>query len=539
MYQSFSFDNYRMFKGEYHLKLKPITIFTGANNSGKSSLIKLLYQTSQHFKGCSWIDSDGFARLWENPDNKKTSPPVSGIRLDDIQIRLKHYLPDEFELDFFGNNNCIVTLKRAVTSDSDGDTYFHGLSLELNISALQQYSDEFFQKWGKPTRIENALKIWDSNPTDVKKIMDDIRNHNNIAFQTDFVFSKKWLQIYIMAEDSIYYQNINSHELFSSFLDLLINSISHFNKPENIVIKSFQEILDYIFRQHIIHPLKNLKTKSDRCFYLSAFRGYYTNDPNSYASVSFRNFLMQQKEIQKKEKRLIEFYEKNSKFFKDKDNLPSENEISKKDLTLEQFVEREQNRFLSPQYEISKKDLFSREFIKKWISTLGIGIDIDTNSDTPSIKINDEFTRRIEEFGFGIQQFLPILSGIATDPDRVFFIEEPESHLHPAFQSKLADFFVEALEFQPKTGIVNDEKTQFIIETHSEYFIRKLQYLVAKGAISPDDIAIYYIDNKDGSSTIKEMELRKDGILKNDFGSGFFDESVRLTMQLLTLQSKN
>jgi predicted ATPase len=55
-----------------------------------------------------------------------------------------------------------------------------------------------------------------------------------------------------------------------------------------------------------------------------------------------------------------------------------------------------------------------------------------------------------------------------TDSE-VLLIEEPESNLHPALQSKLAVFFVE---------LANKYNKQIIIETHSEYIIRKIQYVV-------------------------------------------------------------
>lgn len=84
---------------------------------------------------------------------------------------------------------------------------------------------------------------------------------------------------------------------------------------------------------------------------------------------------------------------------------------------------------------------------------------------------------------------------------------------------------------------------QFIVETHSEYLIRKLQYLTAKNEIKPENTAIYYFHNPsnipEGENQVKRIEIRSDGMFKNDFGSGFFDESVLLTIDLLKIQSAN
>jgi predicted ATPase len=84
---------------------------------------------------------------------------------------------------------------------------------------------------------------------------------------------------------------------------------------------------------------------------------------------------------------------------------------------------------------------------------------------------------------------------------------------------------------------------QFFIETHSEYLVRRLQYLTAKNEIKPEDSVIYYFNHPDevakGAEQVKELHIREDGMMDGDFGPGFFDESTRLTVDLLKLQNKN
>jgi predicted ATPase len=109
----------------------------------------------------------------------------------------------------------------------------------------------------------------------------------------------------------------------------------------------------------------------------------------------------------------------------------------------------------------------------------------------------------------------------------VLVIEEPESNLHPALQSKLADVFVD---------VAKKFNTQFIIETHSEYLIRKLQYLTAKGQIKPEDTAIYYFyppdDVPPGEDQVKRIDIQEDGSMTDDFGTGFFDEADKIAMSI-------
>jgi predicted ATPase len=106
-------------------------------------------------------------------------------------------------------------------------------------------------------------------------------------------------------------------------------------------------------------------------------------------------------------------------------------------------------------------------------------------------------------------------------------IEEPESNLHPALQSKLADMFIDA---------ARTFNTQFIIETHSEYLIRKLQYFTAKGEIKTEDTAIYYFyppdDVPPGEEQVKRIDIQEDGSLTDDFGTGFFDEADKIAMSI-------
>ena len=105
-------------------------------------------------------------------------------------------------------------------------------------------------------------------------------------------------------------------------------------------------------------------------------------------------------------------------------------------------------------------------------------------------------------------------------------LEEPEQNLHPALQSKLTDLIYE----------VNKKyNVRFIIETHSEYLIRKTQILVAHENISDYRnkvlFKVYYLPT-DGNIPY-EMRYRSDGKFSNEFGPGFFDEASNLAFELL------
>ncbi|MBK9273047.1 MAG: AAA family ATPase [Flavobacteriales bacterium] len=108
----------------------------------------------------------------------------------------------------------------------------------------------------------------------------------------------------------------------------------------------------------------------------------------------------------------------------------------------------------------------------------------------------------------------------------IVIIEEPELNLHPKLQSRLADLFL---------GVHRKHGVEFIIETHSEYAIRKTQALVKVNEfeVPPNEnpFTIVYFD-KDGLSTWK-MKYRPDGRFENEFGEGFYDISGNLTLDLI------
>ena len=76
----------------------------------------------------------------------------------------------------------------------------------------------------------------------------------------------------------------------------------------------------------------------------------------------------------------------------------------------------------------------------------------------------------------------------------------------------------------------------FMIETHSEYLIRKLQVMVADKdwSLKSDDISLNYVENIGGGiSSNRLIVIQEDGRLSEPFGPGFFDESKKLVMKML------
>ncbi len=91
-------------------------------------------------------------------------------------------------------------------------------------------------------------------------------------------------------------------------------------------------------------------------------------------------------------------------------------------------------------------------------------------------------------------------------------------------QTRLADFFISQ----------NRLKKQCIVETHSEYLINRLRYLVAiseKDSLSRNSI-LYFVEKEEGYSKYNEIRINKYGVIK-DWPKGFFDESEKLASKML------
>jgi predicted ATPase len=195
-----------------------------------------------------------------------------------------------------------------------------------------------------------------------------------------------------------------------------------------------------------------------------------------------------------------------------------------------------------------------KNFIKKWLNEFDIAEDLILKSDkeTGNFKaylLKKEIETPLADYGLGTNQLLPIIFSLGIHRiywdhnvnDEIFLprtvvIEEPESNLHPAMQSKLADLFVDA----HKTF-----RVQVIAETHSEYLIRKLQYLVGttKSDLISNDVVIYYFYKPDHKAVlnkqvnqIEKIEIDDYGCLSKEFGSGFFDEADRISMDVFMLK---
>lgn len=166
----------------------------------------------------------------------------------------------------------------------------------------------------------------------------------------------------------------------------------------------------------------------------------------------------------------------------------------------------------------------------KWLKQLEIGYELKVkpletdSSDLFAVRLID--TRRnkpvnvaLPDVGFGISQLLPFVVQSLVSEKQIISIEQPEVHVHPRLQADLGDLLVEA--------IGEERQNQFIVETHSEHLILRLQSLIRKKKIKPSDVSVVYVSRGPEGAEAQRLHLDKEGDFIDEWPDGFFPERLR------------
>lgn len=133
----------------------------------------------------------------------------------------------------------------------------------------------------------------------------------------------------------------------------------------------------------------------------------------------------------------------------------------------------------------------------------------------------------LADIGFGFSQILPVITQmwLSSRPTprakrtSCIVIEQPELHLHPSFQAKLADVFAASVTGD-KVG------PHLIVETHSNHIINRLGQLISEGKLKSEDVQILIFEKSgDSDSVIRTAGFDEDGYLKN-WPVGFFEPGL-------------
>jgi hypothetical protein len=125
----------------------------------------------------------------------------------------------------------------------------------------------------------------------------------------------------------------------------------------------------------------------------------------------------------------------------------------------------------------------------------------------------------VADVGFGVLQTLPVLVALRVAGEgQLVYLEEPEIHLHPRAQVKLADILADAA----KRGV------KVVVETHSTLLLTAIQTLVAKGELKPELVKLHWFqrDPKTGVTAVTPTGLDENGAFSDSDWPEDFDRVI-------------
>jgi len=532
--KKFGIENFRIFKDPVEFEFRPITILVGENNSGKSTLLKALGFLHKN------ANEKSIERIF--PSKLNLNFPRLGITAPE------HFFPD-------GSMDSIFRVHLSLEGTPNwGFFMFHEVLLSFTLNLEYPFPkgvDSFFLQHFSFTSVtdnneklslctndkdEDFLrrKIWIKIEDTI--IINWINELKNRALELDWAynlyfgdyfsnFEHGWVTSIPISEEKIknafLTKGISREELHR--LCCMMFSINYIGEnylnlqkfPFSEKVEGFINVLEDFLS-------KGSKFKFDHAFYVMG-TPLRTNDPlNDF----FRDGL-------------YDYFQTLRLFFSYEFKHLSNNRSTPK-------------RYYSPEdiddvyLNISRKLLPSdkERIVEILKNILGVADDFEIQDIEGYLKklmiIKNGKRTNVVDMGYGITQLLPIILKPDEEKNNLYaypkswLISEPETGLHPSLQSKLADLFAH---------LHSKSSSRFVIETHSEYIIRKLQYLIRQTScpLSKEDVQIYYFYHPDelppGENQIKSINIDEDGNLTDNFGPGFYDESSRISLELWNLNT--
>ena len=187
-------------------------------------------------------------------------------------------------------------------------------------------------------------------------------------------------------------------------------------------------------------------------------------------------------------------------------------------------------------------------FMNKWIKKFEIGDSVSFHVDNEGLGVqlrlhkseNDE-GRLLADEGYGVTQLVYILLQIET---AIMSSKKLETHKYMGMgNDEIKKYIDDNNKYETYTIAIElfdaykNYNIHFIVETHSEYLIRKSQVLVSKMGFSSNQesdskspFRTYYVPREGKPYS---LGYRKDGKFAESFGPGFYDEAANLTFEIL------
>lgn len=543
-----AFRNFRRFQDFPLLELGKISIMVGRNNSGKSTMVKALllvldYLQNQQYKEFSFANRSledanivTFGRALNNKLNStnKENEIVFELELDGFTFSISIYGDNDdtsanvarisivdtlsnitFDINYWEETISVSKVNQSLVNKSNAlenvMLEFEELGLEIQKPDFKKTTPEGLRMLDHYNKLGSRIHAYYDS---LEKEIEEPGNLFNISYplKPDLLNKTEDTILQEFVSDLFF---INDAELRS--LKELRNNYNHANpeekeKLEKTLVDLFEKEDNTADEDNAQDNLQKLESKIQELVDIDNYKSELKDSINEVIKTINKTVIYYLGANPSKQSALFSI--------RDKQN------------NLAQAIhEFKQSKILKGDKEY--------EFVRYWMNEFEVGSDFQIEFYAGEayefyVIDNEGFKAHLADKGMGSLQAMMLILRIATilriqkgnTKNVTVIVEEPELNLHPALQSELANFF----------HSVNKEfGIEFIIETHSEYLIRKTQLLVveneytSKEGLNPNPFSVHYFDLDIGPY---QMNYRKDGRFINEFGTGFFDVNSNLVFDL-------
>ena len=487
--------NFKAFKNEQSIRIAPITLIYGPNSAGKSSIIQSLQLLNQSFLNLDAIRNLELAPKGADLD---LGLPVNFMHRGNTKSPLVVSFCSTTNI---GNTRTGKSQRILTTQDS--------IELEIKLEFKQEKIEDLYS----PLKVQSAeytIKNMEDQVYNFKfKKISDVENtfkfvnKSSISNAAKFFFKYNKERFDIIKSDmkldiAESKREITVKTLEAEFKNLTFSNRAMFFEPN-------------FFPTYLPH---RDSSKEDRAFENSWGWNRLMSDLNSPIERTIRSC-----------NHISGLRNKPQRFY------PLTNTRG--------FVGRTGENMAGLLLKLSKGA--NKNQLNKWLKNLEIPYQISVAPIKDSlagslliIKLKD-LRNNVEvtpsDVGIGISQILPLLiqglSEISKAPTNtrqlvadIKCVEQPELHLHPKLQANIADFFIDTVK--------KSKNLRWILETHSESLMLRLQKRIRSKEIDPSLVSVIYVNpTSGGCSEAYELRIDEEGDFIDEWPHGFFEESYK------------
>lgn len=522
MLKSIKIENLRSLKDTDYIELKPLNILLGANSSGKSTFLRsfplLTQSVRKELRGpISWFDDSlvdfgdyntAFNKYASADDRIKFSFRIESPYSN---RRFYHSFPGDYIPPDIIRKLGVISFTMSLANDQKG-TYIDELIIEDDYNKFSIHvnsrGDFLSFKFNGRDIETNDKWIWDFYTSSffLPRMIPQKVSGNNMGGRFSY---KQRERVYSIIRQYCSPRFKNNATL--------AGVISHWSPKDSV-------FLQYLQNQTLLKMLrKNVQawtTEDDK------FKEVFANiSILFYTQILYTvdeeisNFFLRTSYI-------APMRAEGSRYYRSQGLQV--NDIDPYGKNLEEFIMS-----LSP-----KQRADYNSYVKR---ILNVKISVKSTANYNSLELeSDGGSFNLTDVGFGYSQIIPIITKLwfsdyqkrrgermfsrgrlrIYDTDLLTAIEQPELHLHPAYQAKIADVFMSLLNNISE----QDDYYKLIVETHSPTIINRIGRRIREGKFKKEDVNIilFQKDSDNKNTIVRQTSYNDKGQIMN-WPYGFFD----------------